>query len=711
MLQPSNSSSGIEPVPWPIPVGVDSNTEEEVEDVGLETSGKDQKHTLQVADKFRNKLAGGKVSRAVYQKIYELYPECIDDVLDEAQIPTMKPSSFQLSPGSGTEAIPTNNGSKEELILFDEAATAERPEYLRLVPDIEVKSRFSNQERPSRFDEEQVPGSFDENLTDTEDAEMVHLITSLGDLFREDSEFLTANTSLSAENAFEESTSLNSIDQLRTEVGNWAPEDPANARLPAHSSNTRHSTLRVENPSEDIHGKKSDGCAQNDVSKNDNEEQCPSYAFKNRSYDLPPTSIDHEQNESIAVQQGTIISSSKSEKKSLPAISTSKPVLRRPIASRRQRVVNIPPLSRHIIESSGSFEEENKTPSEEPPYGASEEITSRSKDKSKTAINETPKGVIMRGFSDYKQVRGIRRAETGLIMSREELNATTTRKIPENPIPKSLRPPIFLDEYDDVPSLTPSSFQKTTRGITFSNSATIQDNLNGGPQSGQIGNLFPLSPSKRDEGGGGSNNKLKKLFAMTPTKPDEGHRSGGRSLLSITPVKYDGEATSGRRRSMFSLSPAHKSKVSGIDFHGDENDNSSKLSEAGDSSGIIGRLGFGLRRATQGMGRKSSTDVTENGKICTIVIPGSIDEAVCKVCVICRNTLNYEVIVRESGRKVKVQSRDESRREHFRATIQIRELHGAQLRCSINIRPTRSDGMKTSSEALWGLYQTLEQEL
>lgn len=714
MPHSSTVDGGIEPVPWPVLPQDKSGGERYDKDSQNESLVEADGQLTQKPHEIRNKASSnGKVSQAVFQKISQLYPEHIDDVLREDQIPTLKFPPMQVSADSSRKSVCKGDACERERSLLhptEQVSNAEKHEDMQGVSGIDVNGLFTEEEQTICSDDDE---SSSEKLNGTGEvlSEKVHVVASLRDLFREDSDFLTPKTSLVA-GAESEGRNLERLqEQASSTEGSQVNEYTKAVFMRKETSFIKNGTTQDNKSTESMNSNATGRNIDNSVLAVDIEDHPHPNDSRSNRKDLRAVSFRNRESGDEIGPVVTLSGSDASDKhESKSAVAKSDPtVLRRPIASRRKSVVDIPPLNQQVLHSSDSNREpEGEISLRESQLVSSEDAAQRNKNASKKPASETPKGVIMRGHSHYKQVRGIRRAETGLIMSREELNSTGNRSIPENPVPKSLRPPVFLDDYEDVPSLTPSSFQKTIRDDAFSKSREIPNE--DGTKNDKLRSLFALTPNKHDEGAGSSN--LRNLFALTPRKQDGGIRSGEKSLFSITPVKRSEEPRSEGRRSLFFLSPVRHSEVSGKGFHVDEQDSSSKLSEAGDSSGVIGRLGFGLRRATHALGRKSSTDVAEGVRTCTIVIPGSVDEAVCRISVICRNTLDYGVVVRDGGRKLKVQSRDDSRDEYLRATLLIRENQGSELRSSINIRPSRSNGIKTTSpEALWNFYQRLEQEL
>ncbi|KAI0561204.1 hypothetical protein FGB62_91g017 [Gracilaria domingensis] len=320
-------------------------------------------------------------------------------------------------------------------------------------------------------------------------------------------------------------------------------------------------------------------------------------------------------------------------------------VLRRPIGSRRKTVVDLskPPLpevtssgsaSRKIEESSIPPEEEVERLKTSPDSSKS---TESSEEQVKVVSPLVTKGVIMRAQTHKTNVNGIRKAETGKIMSREELiGDRKTVYLRDSPTPKSLNPASFSEDDD---------------GLTRKQST-----------------LFQYSSSESD--GGIPNTSVHKIDT------DDGTFLGEKESLSYI-------------------------------YQEVQSSSSSKFSENGSSSGLVNRLGSSFKKAKNVVARKSLTDIPELDNT-DMVIAGTIDEAVCKICYVCRKKLGCRVFVKNTGKKIKVEADDREKNYYLRASLCVTQLGGEEPACAINIRQSRADGMKTSFATLWDFYQRLE---
>lgn len=319
-----------------------------------------------------------------------------------------------------------------------------------------------------------------------------------------------------------------------------------------------------------------------------------------------------------------------------------KRALRRPMASRRTRMVDIPELKKEFLAADGGQPGMNLglssvfSPKGVGPTGHELGYLGTPNRRGRTP----KKGVIMRTVSQHRKIAGNRLAETGMIMSREEMQNTADQDIDKNPAPKSLRP-LELETEDDegmenVPTLTAGTLE--------------------------------LLDSKTEEG-----------------------------------------AKSKEKRSLFSLSSARWSARSGGFFHREEKESSSRFSEMGESSGLMTRLSSGLKRAGMLFGRKG---MTEFGGREDILVTGTLDEAVCRICMVCRKKLGYRVYVRDGGRKIRVEGMEQGKGgEVVRATLVIAEMGGTDPMCGIVVHTSRTEGKRTSVAALSRFFQRLETEL
>lgn len=319
-----------------------------------------------------------------------------------------------------------------------------------------------------------------------------------------------------------------------------------------------------------------------------------------------------------------------------------KPLLRRPIACRRRNLIGI-----DIVSGKDTTEQE-KQPRKPAERALSHSKTEKSDEN--VHINETSnaaaeKGIFVRPDPPKRQNTGIRRAETGLIMSREDLKQKRSRDFLGNPAPKSFKP--FLDKDEDIVTFSPASFhRRTSESIS-----TAADDTNA---------------------------RSREL------------RSDGTDLSFST------------------IHPSAQSQP--VDTYSRDAENSYTRFTEPRVSGLVGRLSSGLKKASTALGRKTFSSLPDAAST-DILLPGTIDEAVCRICVVCRNDMDYRVTVRDTGRKIKVESKEDSDNEYLRASLVIKQLRGTEAMCAVNIKQCRSDGTKTSFAALWRFYQRLQREL
>lgn len=629
---------------------------------------------------YQNLLVRGKVSENVFRRICDLFPNLLRDVLDVGSAPLLSPASrHSLNRGAFQRDEKSEDSDLQGSFHSETPSNPENRLQKKLV-DVNNNTGVGSAAQRADSDVELKASSLTGISDVCEDGDNVHPVTTLRDLFCEDGDFVSAKGS--------PSKSLHASIEYSNNVQTCKASEEGGAQ-PLLSSESMQAGFQSPGSAKSQHNNGAD-------------EYGPPIVYESMSQSLNCASLDSKQEQFTFDQGGTNLSSAAREVQTAPGVHPLRPPLRRPIASRRKGVVDIPLLQRN--ETAGQHETERKPRVKDSREDKSDEKTETTHmEQAQASISETPKGVIVRGFADYKEVRGIRRAEIGQIMSWDQLNSATAPKLSTNPIPKSLKPALFLDDCEDSPSLMPSSFQsvaeKSNPGRVVPLASPVRRKL-----EKKIEGLFPLSPAHRDEG---NSNKLRNLFKLTPMKVENELTRSGKSLLASTPVKRGEEANSGGGlRNLFPLSPDAQT-----DPTREGQSTKSTFLEAGDSSGVLNRLGHKLRRGPHGKSRKQPTDAPPDGKICTIVRPGSIHETVCKICVVCRNSLGYEVHVKDNGKKIKVQSKDGEDVEYFRATIQIRELHDTYMRCSVHVRPSRSDEMRTGAGALWRFYQALESEL
>lgn len=556
---------------------------------------------------YRGLLVRSKVSENVFQKICELFPDLLNDVLDEAQVPPSSRSSFRSPRGGSLKLARRNRDIETE--RFVRSATLRTASNCSKREGFTVASDEGGEQagKTACKNESEIEYKTDSCTSFSgvdEDAGDVHQVASLKDLFSEDSDFVSAKASFAVVQTPENKGLSATQNQGTFERGSTADHSP---KIQLSSRTRAFATEKEGHVVADEEKVKSN--------------------FSDKSQLLTAVSLNGQHEDFSLPADQSVKSSGTIETKTTPGANPQKPFFRRPLASRRKGVVNIPFLRKDELDrqqhtkdedpASGNFneaegiEKTERTPPEQP----------------QVRVTETPKGVIMRGFTNYKQVRGIRRAETGQIMSREELALAGAANLTTNPVPKSFRQPLCLDDYEDSPSLMPSSFQPASRKSISRQIPTL-----GSPdrqkREKQIEELFSLSPAHRDEVSSG---KLRNLFKFTPVKINEERKSVGKKTLPFSLMEQSISPNSGGLSNLFALSPhSRKEPVR------EEHSTNSKFSEAGDSSGMLGRFGNKIRRGTHVVSRNQAAEALSDGRICTIVTPGSIDETVSKVSVFCR---------------------------------------------------------------------------
>lgn len=368
------------------------------------------------------------------------------------------------------------------------------------------------------------------------------------------------------------------------------------------------------------------------------EEKHNNYSQGNTSASAVPSDspIELDSNE-IERESSVEVSEPKAEK----SPRAPRPALRRPIGSRREAFV---PILKPREAGRGVLNQRSK-----PLNTSDDRITKDELKDSQPGVEVLRKGVIMRAEGLESHVMGIRRAETGRIMSRAEIRAAASKTMlfQDNPNPKSLHPAAFMNSDDDE---------------------------DGPPTTIPVA-VFPRTIAKREEGTGENS-----------APSSHGKSAGDGSFLSPGLVS---------RR----LQSSHE-----------ENVNSFQFSEHDESSGILNRLGTSFRKATSAVSKRTSSNVPEAGRT-DFVIVGTIGEAVIKICLVCRKRLNCNVFVKDTGRKIKVESRENDYKHYLRASILLRPIAASAPACAINVRQSRSDGMRTTFPVLWEFYQGLEKTL
>lgn len=328
-----------------------------------------------------------------------------------------------------------------------------------------------------------------------------------------------------------------------------------------------------------------------------------------------------------------------------------RPPLRRPLGSRRNTLIEL--LQPQPRKSPTPLEIENTpNPVEKPNEKQKHEsistenpITPESGSSIHVISPLGGRGVIVRPQTHKANVDGIRKAETGKIMSREEMLRDQNLSIfKDSPVPKSLNPAAFYED-DDTASRKPSS-------------------------------IFCESSSDVEKPTG---------ISRTPSL----ERCDGSFLQD----------------NIFVEKQQHSASLIDVQSY-----SSSKFSETDGSSGFVGRLGSSFKKAANAVGKRSFQGISNPGNT-DLIVSGTIDEAVCKICFVCRKKLDCEVTVKQGGKKIRIQSDDQISGYHLRASLLLKQINTDEATCAVHVRQSRGDGTRTSFATLWDFYQRLDSKL
>lgn len=119
-----------------------------------------------------------------------------------------------------------------------------------------------------------------------------------------------------------------------------------------------------------------------------------------------------------------------------------------------------------------------------------------------------------------------------------------------------------------------------------------------------------------------------------------------------------------------------------------------------------------LRRAAGALGvRKRAGDTVDMGTS-DLTMTGTLDEAMVRVCYVCRKVLDFRVDVRDGGRKIRIESKDApSTKMCLRVTLSLTEVGDVDKRCTLKVLQSRGDANRTSIVTLWDFYRKLEKHL
>lgn len=266
-------------------------------------------------------------------------------------------------------------------------------------------------------------------------------------------------------------------------------------------------------------------------------------------------------------------------------------------------------------------------------------------------------GVVMRDQRKRPPMVGIRRAETGFIMTRAELQGDGPPSIlRENPDPKSLA----LFNMDDV---------------------ATQMFLEGGGDMG----VSPGSEPSFDEPLSRSLTNLQ----LGEASRESGHHAGGSA-------RGGGSSSQGSQERTRSDSRGGTVMNVQVEEH---------------SFGLVGKL----KRAAWAVTKKAvACETLQASGTSDISICGTLDETVCRVCYVCRRQLDCRVEVRDGGRKINVEAKDEQGHIQLRVTLVLAEqgTNGRGERvCTIKVQQRRGDAHRTNIATLWDFYKRLERHL
>lgn len=95
-----------------------------------------------------------------------------------------------------------------------------------------------------------------------------------------------------------------------------------------------------------------------------------------------------------------------------------------------------------------------------------------------------------------------------------------------------------------------------------------------------------------------------------------------------------------------------------------------------------------------------------------LTMVGTLDEAMVRICYVCRKVLDYRVDVRDGGRRIRVESKDApSTKLCLRVTLVLTEVGDVDKKCTLKVLQSRSDANRTNIATLWDFYRKLEKHL
>lgn len=119
-----------------------------------------------------------------------------------------------------------------------------------------------------------------------------------------------------------------------------------------------------------------------------------------------------------------------------------------------------------------------------------------------------------------------------------------------------------------------------------------------------------------------------------------------------------------------------------------------------------------LRRAAGALGvRKKIGEAVDTGTS-DLTMAGTLDEAMVRICYVCRKVLDYRVDVRDGGRKIRVESKEApSTGLCLRVTLSLTEVGDVDKKCTLKVLQSRGDANRTNIATLWDFYRKLEKHL
>lgn len=361
-------------------------------------------------------------------------------------------------------------------------------------------------------------------------------------------------------------------------------------------------------------------------------------------------------------------------------------------------------------------------------------------------------GVIVRDVPNRPPYHGIRRAETGFIMSRAELQLDDPPDLffRDNPNPKSLayfQP--AAHPYDDYASgsMGSSPYDASPpqqRLIKDEYSSSTSGGESNGTSSGSQQQTPQNSPTAAAQashafqhqhgtglptntGNGGDENVSQSLAhlsvaanagSITPTTDTALDMSKGSTMAGSSGVGRVTGSSGGGGGSGWGLRRRSDDTTAG----------------SGSNVGLVSKLSSGIRRAarrampkrTGGVdGSSQQHDSVSSPRLAVgspknkaaaadLVLSGcSVDEAVCRITYVCRQRLGCQVNVRDSGKKIKVQQQQQQlidNDEHvlsLKLSIFLSKLHddeGVRLK----IKQTKAEAEQCNITTLWEFYSKLE---